>query len=294
MLKTINVHAFFDEDTSTLTYVVHDPKTLDALVIDPVLDYDPASSKVSLESVKAVLEYVKSQSLSVHFILETHAHADHLSGSQYLKKYWPDATLAIGKNITKVQKNFKTIFNFKDFNENGVQFDRLLEDSETFSAGSLSVHVMYTPGHTPACSSYVINNEAVFTGDVLFMHDYGTGRCDFPGGSSADMYDSVTKRLYTLHDDVRVYVGHDYKPGGRDWQYESTIGQQKRGNRQLPASIRKDEFIKNRDTRDSTLKSPRLLLQSLQVNIDAGRLPIEEDNGTSYLKMPIRGVEKES
>lgn len=290
-MTTIHVQSFFDEDTSTLTYVVSDPKTKDAVIIDPVLDYDPAASKVSLESVKDVLHYVTKEDLTIHFILETHAHADHLSGSQYLKEVLPHAVLAIGENIKKVQKNFKTIFNFKDFNENGVQFDRLLKDDETFHAGSLEIKVMFTPGHTPACSSYLINNEAVFTGDVLFMHDYGTGRCDFPGGSSADMYDSVTTRLYTLPDEVKVYVGHDYKPGGREVQYESTIGKQKAENPQLNASTTKEAFIKTRDTRDGTLKAPRLILQSLQVNIDAGHLPKPEDNGTSYLKMPIRGID---
>jgi glyoxylase-like metal-dependent hydrolase (beta-lactamase superfamily II) len=284
----MQIKTFFDNDTSTLTYVVYDEKTKDSLIIDPVLNYDPASSKYSTESVDLVLNFINEQTLTVHYILETHAHADHLTGAQFLKEKLPQAKLAIGENITKVQSKFKHIFNFKEFNENGVQFDMLLKDNSTIHAGSISIKILFTPGHTPACSSYLINNEAVFSGDVLFMDDYGTGRCDFPGGSSADMYDSVTKRLYTLPDHTKVYVGHDYKPGGRELRYESSISKQKTSNPQLNQHTTREEFIKNRDARDKTLTSPRLLLQSLQVNIDAGHLPKEEDNGNSYLKIPLR------
>lgn len=282
------IKAFYDEATATLTYVVYDEATKDAVVIDPVLDYEPHASNYSTESIDKVDDYVKDNGLTLHYILETHAHADHLSGAQMLKERYPNAPVSIGANIKLVQKNFKHVFNFKEFNENGVQFDRLFEDNEVFSAGSLTVKVLFTPGHTPACVSYLINDAAVFTGDVLFMHDYGTGRCDFPGGSSEAMYDSVTQRLYTLPDDVNVYVGHDYKPGGREVLYESTIGEQKRSNPQLDGTISKTEFVTNRDSRDATLKAPRLLLQSLQVNIEAGVLPKPEDNGKRYLKMPIK------
>lgn len=284
----MNIKTFFDPDTSTLTYIVYDSATKDAVVIDPVLDYDPGSSKYNTESVDNVIQFINKKYLNLHYILETHAHADHLSGSQFLKRAFPESKLAIGKNIKLVQSKFKHIFNFKDFNESGIQFDLLLEDESVVKAGTLSIKVMFTPGHTPACSSYFINNEAVFTGDVLFMHDYGTGRCDFPGGSSETMYNSVTERLYILPDYIKVFVGHDYKPGGRDVQYESTIGQQKKKNPQLNETTTKEEFIKMRDNRDSTLKSPKLLLQSLQVNIDAGNLPSPEDNGVGYLKMPLR------
>ena len=284
----MNVKAYFDEDTSTLTYVVYDQESKDAVVIDPVLDYDPASSKYDLKSVNRVIDFVNENQLMVHYILETHAHADHLSGSQFLKPLLGSPKVAIGANIKKVQSTFKTIFNFKDFNENGVQFDELLDDNSITSAGTLLIKTLYTPGHTPACSSYYINNEAVFTGDALFMHDYGTGRCDFPGGSSAALYDSVTNRLYTLPDSTKVYVGHDYRPDGRDVLYESSIGLEKKKNPQLSATTTKEAFVRFRDSRDATLKSPRLLLQSLQVNIDAGHLPNPEDNGQSYLKMPLR------
>jgi glyoxylase-like metal-dependent hydrolase (beta-lactamase superfamily II) len=283
----MNIETFFDRDTATLSYIVYDEESKDAILIDPVLDYDPAASKYFTESVDRVLNFLKMNELRLHFILETHAHADHLSGSQFIKQAFPEAQLAIGVDIKHVQKTFKHVFNFKEFNEEGVQFDRLLKDNEELVAGSLVIKILNTPGHTPACVSYLINDEIVFTGDVLFMHDYGTGRCDFPGGSSAQMYDSVTQRLYTLPDSTRVFVGHDYLPGGREVQYESTIGQQKTLNPQLNASISKEAFIKNRDERDSSLKSPKLLLQSLQVNIDAGVLPVPEENGKRYLKMPI-------
>ena len=284
----IKIKTLFDEDTSTLTYIVYDEKSLDAVVIDPVLNYEPGASKYSTESIDQVVAFIKAQELTLHYILETHAHADHLSGAQFLKQHYPNAPLAIGALIKTVQKTFKHVFNFKEFNENGMQFDLLLEDNQVLTAGTLSIKTLYTPGHTPACVSYLINNEAVFTGDVLFMHDYGTGRCDFPGGSSEAMYDSVTTRLYTLDDNIKVFVGHDYKPGGREVQYESTIAQQKELNPQLNGVISKEDFVKHRDARDQTLKSPRLLLQSLQVNIDAGSLPEAEDNGAQYLKVPIR------
>lgn len=287
----MKIKTFFDEDTSTLTYIVYDETSKDAVVIDPVLDYDPASSKYATTSVDSVIHFLISQRLTLHFIMETHAHADHLSGSQWVKEKFPSAKIGIGANITLVQKTFKHIFNFKDFNENGVQFDLLLEDNTTLNAGTLTIKTMFTPGHTPACSSYVINDKAVFTGDVLFMHDYGTGRCDFPGGSSEAMYDSVTNRLYTLPDDTEVYVGHDYKPGGREVRYQSTIGQQKKLNPQLNEKTKKEDFVSMRDNRDKSLKSPRLLLQSLQVNIDAGQLPKSEDNGSKYLKIPLKKKE---
>lgn len=289
----MKVHPIFDSATSTLTYIVYDDATKDAIVIDPVLDYEPASSHYSTESIHKVKEFITLQNLTLHYILETHAHADHLSGAQFLKQLYPTAKIGIGGNIVTVQKTFKTIFNFKEFNENGIQFDVLFKDNEVLQVGPLSIEVRYTPGHTPACVSYVINNEAVFTGDVLFMHDYGTGRCDFPGGSAEQMYDSVTQRLYTLPDHVRVYVGHDYLPG-RDLAYESTIGLEKKYNPQLNASLSREAFIAARESRDKTLKSPRLLLQSLQVNINAGHLPASDSEGHRFLKIPITGPHSES
>jgi glyoxylase-like metal-dependent hydrolase (beta-lactamase superfamily II) len=258
------------------------------VVIDPVLDYDAAASDYDLKSVNAVIEFVKKESLKVHYILETHAHADHLTGSQFLKPLLGNPKVVIGANIKLVQKTFKTIFNFKDFNENGVQFDQLLDDNSEIQAGSLTIKTLYTPGHTPACVSYYINQEAVFTGDALFMHDYGTGRCDFPGGSSETLYNSVSNRLYTLPDETIVYVGHVYANTDKKEFYKSTIGIQKESNIQLSKHTTKDDFVSFRDSRDATLKSPKLLLQSLQVNIDAGHLPDQEDNGAAYLKVPIK------
>ena len=284
----MKVEAFFDTVTATMTYVVYDQVSKDAVVIDPVLDYDAAASDYDLKSVNAVIEFVKKESLKVHYILETHAHADHLTGSQFLKPLLGNPKVVIGANIKLVQKTFKTIFNFKDFNENGVQFDQLLDDNSEIQAGSLTIKTLYTPGHTPACVSYYINQEAVFTGDALFMHDYGTGRCDFPGGSSETLYNSVSNRLYTLPDETIVYVGHVYANTDKKEFYKSTIGIQKESNIQLSKHTSKDDFVSFRDSRDATLKSPKLLLQSLQVNIDAGHLPDQEDNGAAYLKVPIK------
>lgn len=284
----MKIKHFFDKDTFTLTYVVYDEKTKDAVIIDPVLNYEPQASHYTTEAADEVRDFVTENILKVHYIMETHAHADHLTGAQILKSYYPEAKMAIGKHITKVQGTFKHVFNFKDFNESGVQFDVLLDEGEPVYAGSLKIEVLFTPGHTPACSSYVINDEAVFTGDALFIEDFGTGRCDFPGGSAEQMYDSVTQKLFTLPDDMAVYVGHDYQPGGRELRFSSTIGVEKKQNKQLNAGMTKEEFVKFRTERDATLTAPRLLLQSLQVNIDAGKLPDPEDNGKAYLKIPFK------
>jgi len=283
-----HVKEFFDRATWTLTYVVYDASTRDAVIIDPVWDYDPAASKLSTESAENVLNFVKKEGLHVHCILETHAHADHVSGSQILKKHFPEAKVAIGANITEVQKVFKNVFDLApEFPTDGSQFDLLLREGEVLKAGSLSIDTLFTPGHTPACSSYIIG-ESVFTGDALFMPDYGTGRCDFPAGSAADLYDSVHNKLYTLPDHYKVYVGHDYQPNGRPVQFESTIGQEKANNIQLKSRTTREEFVKFRTERDRSLAAPRLLLPSVQINIDAGHMPDPSKNGLSYLKIPLR------
>lgn len=282
-----SIQPFYDERTHTLTYVVYDEETRDAVVIDPVLDYEPKASAVWTESADQAADFVADNDLNLHYVLETHAHADHLSGARRIQQRFPEARVAIGANITEVQTLFKDVFNLPDdFPTDGRQFDELLEDEETVEAGSLDVDVMYTPGHTPACASYVIG-DAVFTGDALFMPDFGTGRCDFPGGSSEDMYHSVTERIYSLPDDYRTFVGHDYQPGGRDVEYQATIADQKANNVMLPADRTREEFVDKRDSRDETLTAPRLLLQSLQVNIDAGSLPEKEDNDKAYLRIPV-------
>jgi glyoxylase-like metal-dependent hydrolase (beta-lactamase superfamily II) len=279
----MNIETFFDPNTFTLTYVVSDPVTRDAVVIDPVLDYDPRGSRISSAAVDRVSEYLRREGLVLRALLETHAHADHLSGSQVLRARFPGAFVAIGERIREVQEVFKGVFDCgEEFVADGRQFDRLLSDGEVVTAGSLRVTVIATPGHTPACVSYHIG-DAVFTGDALFMPDYGTGRCDFPRGSAEALYRSVTGRLYTLPPETRVFVGHDYMPGGRALAYESTVAAEKAGNVQLPAGRSEAEFVGFRQARDATLAAPALLYPSLQVNIRAGHLP-----KPAFFKIPFR------
>jgi glyoxylase-like metal-dependent hydrolase (beta-lactamase superfamily II) len=281
----MHVHPLFDPRTSTLTYVVSEPRTRDAVVIDPVLDYDPASGTTWTESVDRVSDYVRQERLRLHYVLETHAHADHLSGSQLLRRRF-DARVAIGERIREVQATFHDIFDLpREVAIDGSQFDRLLVDGERVTAGSLVIDVIATPGHTPACVSYRIG-DAVFTGDALFTEDYGTGRCDFPRGSADALYESV-QRLYALPDATRVFVGHDYQPGGRDLRWETTIGASKDRNVQLNRSTTRSEFVTLRQARDATLAAPRLLFPSVQVNVDAGRLPAPHGNGRRYLVVPL-------
>jgi glyoxylase-like metal-dependent hydrolase (beta-lactamase superfamily II) len=282
----MHVEPFHDPRTSTLTYVVSDPVTRDAIVIDPVLDYDPAAGKTWTESVDRVSEYIRRERLRLHLVLETHAHADHLSGSQLLRQRF-DARVAIGERIREVQAVFQGVFDLPpSFAIDGSQFDRLLADGEQVRAGSLTIDVLATPGHTPACVSYRIA-DAVFTGDALFTEDYGTGRCDFPRGSAEDLFESV-QRLYRLPDATRVFPGHDYQPGGRAVRWETTIGASKAQNPQLSAATMKGEFVAMRRARDATLAAPRLLYPSVQVNVDAGRLPAPHANGRRYLVVPLQ------
>lgn len=281
------IKEFFDKNTWTLTYVVWDEKTRDAIVIDPVLDYDQAASKTSEDSAKAVIDFLRAKELKLHFILETHAHADHLSGSQIIKREFPKAQIAIGEKITKVQEIFKGVFDLpEDFKTDGSQFDRLLKDNEEFQAGSITIKTLFTPGHTPACASYHIDDN-VFVGDALFMPDYGTGRCDFPAGSAVELYHSVHGRLYDLPEDTKVFTGHDYLPNGRSLKFMATIAEEKKDNIQLKAHTSLEDFVKFRTERDRTLATPKLLLPSVQVNIDAGHLPEPSKNGKRYLRIPI-------
>ena len=282
----MQVSPFFDPDTSTLTYIIFDELTRDAVLIDPVLNFDPASGKIEDRSVQLLVNYIKMHQLNVHFILETHAHADHLSSSQILKRYFPKTKIGIGHRIKIVQDIFKKVFNLNDFKTDGSDFDFLIDDDQEFKAGSLSILSIPTPGHTPACMSFLIGNN-LFTGDALFMPDYGTGRCDFPKGSASDLYRSVM-RLYHLPDETKVFVGHDYRPNGREMKFQTTIGESKRENIQLKFTSTESEYVTFREARDKTLKVPSLLLPSLQVNIAAGHLPTEENNGVSYLKLPLK------
>lgn len=281
------VQTFFDDATYTLTYVVYDETTRDAVVIDPVWDYDPLASQMSSESVQKVIDFVSTKNLIPHLILETHAHADHLSGAQLLKKEYPEAKLGIGEHITIVQETFKPVFGLPEaFKTDGSQFDLLLKEGRRVTAGSLAIDILYTPGHTPACSSYVIGDK-VFTGDALFMPDSGTGRCDFPRGSATDLYRSITQKLYTLPDTTRVFVGHDYQPQGRELAFETTIAAEKTGNIQLPGGRSEEQFVEFRSTRDATLKMPRLIFQSVQVNINAGTF-YGADEQEGFLRIPVK------
>ena len=281
-----DVKAFFDENTNTVTYVVSDPVGKVCAVIDPVLDFDQASGRLSTASADEVLEYVSEQHLEVAWILETHAHADHLSALQHLKKKTGGRT-AIGRFITRTQAIFKGIFNLGDeFQADGKQFDRLLDDGDELELGRLRIHVMHTPGHTPACLAYLIGDVA-FVGDTLFMPDFGTARVDFPGGDAATLYRSI-QRIFELPADTRLFMCHDYKAPGRDqYAWESTVHEQRTNNIHIHAGTSEQEFIEFRTQRDAKLAMPKLILPSIQVNIRAGCMPPADDNGVVYLRLPL-------
>ena len=283
----MKIEHLFDKTTFTLTYLVYDETSKDAVIIDPVLDYDPAGGKITHESLNVLCDKIKSLGLKIKMILETHAHADHLSSSQDLKDLFPDAPLAIGENIKLVQKTFKPVFNMPEsFITDGSQFDRLLKDGETVKCGTLEFSVIFTPGHTPACASYLFGKN-LFTGDALFMPDSGTGRCDFPEGSAKNLYHSVHERLYKLPDDTLVHTAHDYQPGGREIRFCCPLKEQKEKNIQIQKETKEKDFIKRREERDKQLSAPRLLFPSVQVNINGGKLPEAENNGKTYLKTPV-------
>lgn len=277
--------AFFDKDTSTITYLVADPATGATAIIDPVLDFDPNSARTATHAADAVIAEVRTRMLHVDWILETHAHADHLSAAAYLKERL-GGQVGIGERIVEVQRVFGALFDLgDDFVPDGRQFDRLFGDGERFRLGGLEAEVLYTPGHTPACVSYRIG-DAVFIGDTLFMPDSGTARCDFPGGDAALLYRSI-RRLLALPPATRLFVCHDYQPGGRPPAWETTVADQ--GARNIHVGIGEDEasFIRRRMERDAQLDMPRLFLPSVQVNIRAGNLPPPEANGIRYLKLPL-------
>ena len=280
------VHAQFDEATHTVSYVVWDPATCRAAIIDPVLDYDHRTGRVSHRSADDLLGFVADQGLSVDWVLETHAHADHLSAAPYLKEK-TSAPIGIGARITEVQRTFAPVFGLDDVSGDGREFDRLFRDGETIAIGGLQVEVMHTPGHTPACVSYRIG-EAVFVGDTLFMPDYGTARADFPGGDARTLYRSI-HRLLALPDATRLYLCHDYKAPGRDhFAWETTVGEEKTRNIHVGGGVDEASFVAMREARDATLAAPVLLLPSLQVNIRAGRLPDPDRDGRRFLKIPLK------
>ncbi len=279
------VEAFFEPETHTVTYLVSDPATRAAMIIDPVLDFDPATGRTSTGSIDAVLAAVSARGLKLERVLDTHAHADHLSGGDTIRAR-TRVPLGIGANITKVQKTFGPLFEAHDVSPDGVVFDALYADGDTFTLGNLQVEVLHTPGHTPACVSYHVG-DAVFVGDTLFMPDYGTARCDFPGGDARTLYRSLQK-LLALPDETRMFVGHDYLPEGRtEFAWETTVASQKADNVHIGGGVSEDGFVALREARDATLAVPKLILPSLQINIRAGALPPAEASGRRFLKTPL-------
>lgn len=283
------VRAFFDEATFTVSYVVHDPITLKAAIIDSVLDFDAAAGRTSKRSADAIIAYVRSQRLSVAWLLETHAHADHLSAAPYLQEQL-GGTLAIGAEIVTVQQTFGKLFNAgSEFERDGSQFDRLFGDGDTFAIGELEAAVLHVPGHTPADLAYVIG-DAVFCGDTIFMPDYGTARADFPGGDAHQLYRSI-RRLLSLPAEARLFLCHDYKAPGRDaFAWETTIGAERAGNIHVHDGVSEEEFVAMRTARDRTLDMPKMILPAVQVNMRGGELPPAEDNGVRYLKLPLDAI----
>ena len=283
------VFGFFDEPTFTVTYVVHDPATNEAAIVDSVLDFDPNSGRTSFASADAVIDYITSNNLKVTWLLETHAHADHLSAAPYLQEKL-GGKIAIGADITKVQNVFGKLFNAgTEFERDGSQFDALFVDGDTFQIGNLPVTVMHVPGHTPACIAYVVG-DAVFVGDTMFMPDYGTARADFPGGDARTLFRSL-RRILSLPSETRLFMCHDYLPEGRsDYVWETTVAAERAGNIHAHDGVTEDEFVAMREARDATLAMPRLILPSVQVNMRAGHMPPADENGVVYLKLPVNAV----
>lgn len=279
------IKSFFDKATWTFTYVISDPEARVCVVIDPVLDYDPKSGRTRTQSAQQVIEYIKSNHLRLEWILETHAHADHLTAAKYLQNEL-GGKIAIGEKVQKVQDVFKGIFNLgEEFKADGSQFDHLLKDGETISFGSLAIESIAVPGHTPACLAYKIG-DAIFVGDTLFPPDVGTARCDFPGGDASTLYKSI-KKILSYPESTNLYMCHDYPPTDRKVIDKTMIGEQRENNIHIRDGVTEDQFVQMRKTRDSTLEVPVLLLPSIQVNLRAGTMPPKEDNGTSYMKIPI-------
>ena len=283
-----HVHGIFDPATWTVTYVVHNGPGSACALIDSVLDYDPKSGRTKTASADKVIDYVRSNQLQVEWILETHAHADHLSAAPYLKKQL-GGRIAIGRQITRVQQVFKGLFNLEpEFRVDGSQFDALLGDGETFTFGALSGQVMAVPGHTPACVAYHIG-DAVFVGDTMFMPDVGTARCDFPGGDAHTLYAS-TRKILSLPPQTRLFMCHDYPPNNRPVAFETTVAEQRAKNIHIHDGISEEQFVQMRTKRDATLEMPVLILPAVQINIRAGELPPKESNGTAYVKIPINAL----
>lgn len=281
-----NVQAFFDEVTNTISYVIADPQGSACAVIDSVLDFDYASGRTDSRSADAIVDYIQKQGLTLEWLLESHVHADHLSAAPYIQEKL-GGKIGIGENITIVQDTFGRVFNEGTrFQRDGSQFDQLFREGDSIHIGQMRVDILHTPGHTPACLTY-LTGDAAFVGDTLFMPDFGTARCDFPGGSSETLYNSIQKIL-SLPDDTRIFVGHDYKAPGRDvFAWETTVGEQKAFNVHVGEGKEADEFRAMRDARDATLAMPRLIIPSLQVNMRAGNMPEPDEHGDVFLKVPV-------
>ena len=284
--KRPSIAGFFDEATYTISYVVHDPATNEGAIIDSVLDYDAAAGRTDTGSAQHLIDYVAQQGITIQWVMETHAHADHLSAAPFLQEKL-GGKLAIGRQIIEVQETFGKIFNAgSKYERDGSEFDHLFDDGETFQVGGLEAIALHVPGHTPADMAYVIG-DAAFVGDTLFMPDYGTARADFPGGDAGELYRSI-RRLLSLPDETRIFLCHDYKAPGRDvFAWETTVGQQRTGNVHVKDGVSEEEFVELRTNRDKSLSMPALIMPSVQVNIRGGRLPEPEDNGVSYIKIPV-------
>ncbi len=286
---TPNVTGFFDDATNTISYVVQDPEGSACAIVDSVLDFDYASGRTDTKSADAIIDFVKANGLDVQWLLESHVHADHLSAAPYLQDAL-GGKIGIGDRIQVVQDTFGKVFNEgTEFQRDGSQFDQLFDEGDSFHIGQMRADVLHTPGHTPACLTYVIG-DAAFVGDTLFMPDFGTARCDFPGGSSEVLYDSVQKIL-ALPEATRIFVGHDYKaPGREDYAWETTVGEQKARNVHVGGGATKDSFVEMRNARDATLAMPKLIIPSLQVNMRAGQMPPADKDGKVFLKVPVNGL----
>lgn len=282
----MKINEYFDQVSNTFTYLVVDEKSLECLIIDPVLNYDSVFSKISFEAISQLEADIKSQNLTPKYVFETHVHADHLSGAVELKKRFPKLEIGISNEILKVLEIFIPVFNSPDILSDAGHFDILFKDREKFNIGELEIEIISTPGHTPACTCFKIG-DSIFTGDALFMPDFGTGRCDFPGGSAKDLFKSITQKLYTLPKSLNVFVGHDYGSGGREIKNKTTIGECMKTSVQLKESTSQEEFLSFRIERDKQLSPPKLLMQSLQVNLMAGKLPTADDNNAHFFKIPL-------
>lgn len=281
----IVIREFFDKNTGTISYIVHDPSTKDSIVIDPVLNFNVNLGTYTTHSFEEQLAYLKNNQLQLHFVLETHIHADHISSSQFFKKDFSNVKVAISKHITEVQEVFNKLFQFTNAKNDGTDFDKLITDNEEFKAGSINIKAISTPGHTPACISFLVENN-IFVGDSIFIPEAGTGRCDFPKGDATTLFKSVTQKLYTLPDTTKVFVGHNYPKNDKAPHFQTSIKELKENNIHITKDTQLKDFLNFREARDKELNAPKLLFQSIQINMNAGKFNVDE-KGNAFLKMPM-------